>query len=66
MDERKRLYKSRNNKMICGVCAGIGKYFSIDPTLIRLGFVILTCFGGSGILAYIVAAVLIPRDPEGL
>ena len=62
MDERKRLYKSRNNKMICGVCAGIGKYFSIDPTLIRLGFVILTCFGGSGILAYLASAIIIPKE----
>ena len=62
MDERKRLYKSRNNKMLCGVCAGIGKYFNIDPTLIRLGFVILTCFGGSGILAYFAAAIIIPKE----
>ena len=62
MDERKRLYKSRNNKMICGVCAGIGKYFGIDPTLIRLGFAAFTCFAGSGILIYLVAAIIIPKE----
>ena len=36
MDERKRLYKSRNNKMICGVCAGIADYFNIDPSIVRV------------------------------
>lgn len=49
----KRLTRVENGKMLCGVCAGIGQYFNIDPTLIRLGFVILACIGGSGILAYI-------------
>ena len=58
----KRLTRVEEGKMICGVCAGIGKYFSIDPTLIRLGFVILTCFGGSGILAYLASAIIIPKE----
>ncbi|HIZ82275.1 MAG TPA: PspC domain-containing protein [Candidatus Mediterraneibacter pullistercoris] len=59
----KRLYRSRTSKMLCGVCGGIGEYFNIDPTLIRLAFVL---FGltGSGILAYIVAAIIIPDSPE--
>ena len=48
--------------MICGVCAGIGKYFDIDPTLVRLGFVVLTCFAGGGFLAYIAAAIIIPKE----
>ena len=60
----KRLYKSNQNKMIDGVCAGIAEYFNIDPTLVRLGVVVLCCMGGSGILAYIIAAVVIPRRPE--
>jgi len=60
----KRLYKSNKNRMIDGVCAGIAEYFKIDPTLVRLGAVALTCAGGSGILVYIVAAVIIPRDPN--
>lgn len=58
----KRLTRVENGKMICGVCAGLGKYFNIDPTLVRLGFVILTCFGGSGVLAYLAAAVIIPKE----
>ena len=60
----KRLYKSNKNKMIDGVCAGIAEYFSIDPTLVRLGAVVLTCAGGCGILAYIIAAIIIPRNPD--
>ena len=42
----KRLYKSSENSMLCGVCGGIAEYFDIDPTLVRLAWVILTCFGG--------------------
>ena len=59
----KKLYKSNQNRMIDGVCGGIAEYFGIDPTLIRLGAVLLTCAGGSGVLAYIIAAVIIPRAP---
>ena len=58
----KRLTRVENGKMLCGVCAGIGKYFNIDPTLVRLGFVILTCLGGSGLLAYLAAAIIIPKE----
>lgn len=60
----KRLYKSDKNKMITGVCGGIAEYFNIDPTLVRLGAVVLTCAIGSGILAYILCAIIIPHDPN--
>lgn len=60
----KRLYKSNDNRMIDGVCGGIAEYFDIDPTLVRLGWVMFCALGGSGILAYIIAAVVIPRRPE--
>ena len=60
---RKRLYKDHANEKICGVCAGIAKYFSIDPTLVRLGLVAFCLLGGSGILAYIVCAIVIPNEP---
>ena len=60
----KKLYNSNDNKMIDGVCAGIAEYFGIDPTLIRLGWVVFCALGGSGILAYIIAAIVIPRKPE--
>ncbi len=61
----KRLYKS-NNKMLDGVCAGIAEYFAIDPTLIRLAWVLFSCLGGSGLLAYIVCAIVIPRKPSDI
>ena len=61
----KRLYKSNRNKMIDGVCGGVAEYFNLDPTLVRLGWVVFCALGGSGILAYIIAAVVIPRAPEG-
>lgn len=60
----KKLYKSSKNKMIDGVCAGVGEYFNIDPTLVRLAWVVFCALGGSGIIAYIVAAIIIPREPE--
>ena len=60
----KKLYKSNTDKKIDGVCAGIGEYFDIDPTLIRLAWVLGTLFVGAGIIAYIIASVIIPRKPE--
>ena len=58
----KKLYKS-HDKMLDGVCAGIGEYFNIDPTLVRLAWALFCLLGGSGILAYIIAAIIIPRRP---
>lgn len=60
----KRLYKSATDKKLDGVCAGIAEYFNVDPTLIRLAWVLLTCCACAGLLAYIVAAIVIPRKPE--
>ena len=59
----KKLYKSRTDRKLCGVCGGIAEYFDIDPTLIRLGWVLFCALGGSGVLAYIVAALVIPERP---
>ncbi len=59
----KRLYKSATDKKLDGVCAGIAEYLNLDPTLIRLAWVIFSLMGGSGILAYIIAAIIIPRNP---
>lgn len=59
--EAKRLHKS-DNRMIAGVCGGIAEYFGIDPTLVRLAAVLLALFFGSGVLAYLVAALIIPKD----
>lgn len=61
--EEKRLLKSSANRMICGVCGGIGEYFKIDPTVIRLIWAILTfCSIGTGIIVYIVAAIIMPES----
>ena len=58
----KRLYRSIDNKMLAGVCGGIAEYFGIDPTIIRLLCVLLGCTG-SGVLAYIACAFIIPEKP---
>ena len=58
--EPKRLYKSKTNRVLFGVCGGLGEYFNIDPTIFRLILVFLICWAGSGILAYIVAAIIMP------
>ena len=60
----RKLCKSNTNKMIDGVCGGIGEYFDMDPTLVRLGWVVFCALGGSGFLAYIIAAIIIPRSSE--
>ena len=60
--EQKRLVKSSMNRTICGVCGGIGEYLNIDPTVIRVLWVIFACMGGAGLLAYIVAAIIIPEE----
>ncbi len=60
----KKLYKSRTNTKLDGVCAGIAKYLEIDVTLVRLVWVFASFFGGFGILTYIICCLVIPREPE--
>lgn len=60
----KRLYRSEREKMICGVCGGIAEYFDVDPTLVRLAWVLFSLAGGCGLLAYIIAAIVIPPDRQ--
>ena len=59
----KKLYKSRNNKMLCGVCAGIAEFFNIDPSIIRVLWILFSLAAGSGILAYILIAIVLPEEP---
>ena len=59
----KRLCKSKN-RMLAGVCGGIAEYFSIDPTLIRLAWIVFCALGGSGVLVYIIAALVIPEGEQ--
>ncbi len=60
---RKRLYKSEDNRVICGVCGGVGEYLGIDPTIVRLIWALLIIFAGFGFWVYIIAAIIIPRQP---
>jgi phage shock protein C len=59
----KRLYKSRSDRKVSGVCGGIANYFGIDSTLVRLGWVLFSLAYGSGIIAYIIFALVMPEEP---
>lgn len=58
----KKLYRSNSNKTIAGVCGGLADYLNIDPTVVRLLRVLFSFAGGSGILAYIIAAIIVPTE----
>lgn len=62
MSEPKRLYRSTTNKQVAGVCGGLGEYFNIDPTLIRVIFLIATLFGGNGFILYIILWMVMPEE----
>ena len=57
----KQLSKSSTNRKIAGVCGGIGEYFGMDPTLVRLGFVALSLLAGGGLAGYIIASIIMPE-----
>jgi len=61
---RKKLYRSRTDRIVCGVCGGIAEYFDIDPLVARLALLLFTLLGGSGIIAYIICAIVIPKAPK--
>jgi len=63
--EQKKLYKSTTNKMLAGVCGGIGEYLNVDPTAIRVIWAIIACCGGVGLAAYIICALIMPTEPAG-
>ena len=62
---KNKLYRSKKNCVIGGVCGGIAEYFDIDPTLVRLLAILIFFFGGSGIIAYIIGWIIIPQNPNG-
>lgn len=65
--EAKKLYRSRKEQMIAGICGGIAEYFAIDPTIVRLVFVLLALLGGPGLLIYIILWIVVPEEPvEGV
>ena len=59
----KRLYRSRSERMLAGVCGGIAEYLNIDPTIVRLVFALVS-LSGPGLLLYLIAAIIIPEDPD--
>ncbi len=62
--ELKRLYRSREDRWIAGVCGGLARYFGMDPTPIRLGFILLSFWSGVGVLIYLIMVLVVPEEPS--
>ena len=60
---KKRLYRSKKDKMLAVICGGLAEYFDVDPSLVRLATVLLCLYAGTGLLVYIIAAIIIPEAP---
>lgn len=65
MAEIKKLYRSREDRMIFGLCGGLGRYFEIDSNLVRVIFVLISIAGGAGIIAYVLMSLIVPLAPGG-
>lgn len=61
---QKRLYRSRDNKIIAGICAGLAEYFAVDPVLVRVLFVAMAMLGGPGVMIYIILYFVMPEQPS--
>ena len=61
----KKLYRSKTNKMVAGVCGGLAEYINMDPTIVRLLWVLVAC-SGAGLIAYLVCALVIPEKPDNI
>jgi len=66
MDPTRKLYRSRTNRKLAGVCGGLAQYFNTDATLIRVLFVVLAVVGGSGLLLYLALWIIVPNEPQGV
>ncbi len=60
----RKLYRSNKEKVLGGVCGGLAEYFNIDPTIVRLAFVALSIWGGSGLLLYLIMWIVVPEEPS--
>ena len=60
--ENKRLYRSRTNRQLAGVCGGLAEYFGVDPTIVRILFVLFALMGGPGLILYIILALIVPEE----
>ena len=65
MEPAKRLYRSKKDRIIFGVCGGLGEYFDVDPLIFRILFVLISFGGGAGVIIYIILALIVPADPVG-
>jgi phage shock protein C len=63
MAETRKLYRSRSNRQVAGVCGGLAQYFNLDVTLIRILFVVLAVLGGSGLVIYLAMWIIVPNEP---
>jgi phage shock protein C len=63
MDPTRKLYRSRSDGKLAGVCAGLAQYFNVDVTLIRVLFVVLAVLGGSGLILYLAMWIIVPKQP---
>jgi len=61
---KKRLYRSRSDRSVAGVCGGIADYLGIDPTLVRIIWVLFAVAGGPGVILYVIMALVVPEEPE--
>jgi phage shock protein PspC (stress-responsive transcriptional regulator) len=65
MAQTRKLYRSRTDRKLAGVCGGLAQYLNADPTLIRVLFVVLALLGGPGLVIYLVLWILVPEEPQG-
>ena len=63
MDPARKLYRSKTNRQLAGVCGGLAQYFNLDVTLVRVLFVLLAVLGGSGLVLYIAMWIIVPQEP---
>jgi phage shock protein C len=63
MDASRKLYRSKTNRQIAGVCGGLAEYFNVDAILIRVLFVLLAVLGGSGLVLYVAMWIIVPKEP---
>jgi phage shock protein C len=63
MDATRKLYRSKTNRQLAGVCGGLSEYFNLDATLIRVLFILLAVLGGSGVVLYVAMWIIVPKQP---
>jgi phage shock protein C len=63
MDPTRKLYRSKTNRKLAGICGGLAEYFGVDATLIRVLFVLLAVLGGSGLVLYLAMWIIVPNEP---